>query len=66
MKFTTLGSPRIALVLCLSSLLAVAHAFPASVSLNERDVYVPEIQSPQEGDVWHIGESYDVTWCVQI
>jgi len=44
------------------ALTALVYAHP--VSLTARDVFVPEILTPKEGDTWVIGTQTQVTWNV--
>ena len=43
----------------LLSLFALVGAFPV-----RRDVYVPQILSPNASTVWVVGQTYNVTWSV--
>ncbi|RDX49817.1 hypothetical protein OH76DRAFT_1403414 [Lentinus brumalis] len=45
------------LVAGLATVVQVAHGLPAM-----RDVYVPRVTYPCEGEVWHPGQTYNVTW----
>jgi len=53
MKFTTFTTP-----LLISFLSLAVFAAP----LEPRDVYVPPITKPIAGDIWIVGECYDVKW----
>jgi hypothetical protein len=57
MNFTTFN-----FFVFLFALLALVHAYP--ISLTVRDVFVPEILTPEAGDSWVIGETQSVTWNV--
>ena len=45
------------LLFSLLSLFALVSAFPV-----RRDVYVPQILSPNASTVWVVGQTYNVTW----
>lgn len=36
----------------------------APVDFATRDVWVPKILSPTAATIWHVGETYDVTWAL--
>ena len=55
MKFTT----TLAALLSASTIILAAP-----VGLVARDVWVPKILYPTEGTVWHVGETYSVTWAL--
>ncbi|KAI0766378.1 hypothetical protein BD413DRAFT_152317 [Trametes elegans] len=44
------------------SFLFTLFAFVSALPLALRDVFVPPVTSPAEGDIWKIGENYTVTW----
>ncbi|EJC97848.1 uncharacterized protein FOMMEDRAFT_97934 [Fomitiporia mediterranea MF3/22] len=57
------------LVFALSALIAIepvrALAVPEMLTIMRRDVWAPEITSPEEGDVWRVGETVLVTWSTE-
>jgi hypothetical protein len=56
MKFMT---SLTALLLTASSIVLAAP-----VHLAGRDVWVPKILEPTAATVWHVGETYDITWAL--
>lgn len=45
------------------ALLAIVEGLPV---LSSRDVFVPPVLKPQDGDVWIAGQNQTVAWYVEI
>ncbi|KAJ7579207.1 hypothetical protein C8J56DRAFT_339443 [Mycena floridula] len=55
MKFTTFAFVALA---------AFFSCVVAAPTLNSRDVFVPPVLTPKQGDVWTVGQNQTVTWDV--
>ncbi|GLB37439.1 hypothetical protein LshimejAT787_0404900 [Lyophyllum shimeji] len=48
-----------------SVLLTFSSLLASAIPIAKRDVYVPPVLAPAEGDVWVVGQNQTVTWQVK-